>query len=248
MSKPRLAIFDFACCEGCQLQIVDMEEELLDLLNVVNLVEWREAISDSSDEYDIALIEGSITRQEDAERLKAIRQRAKILVAIGACATIGGVNKLKNSFETSEVRSYVYGQSASMLHLSTFPTKAVHEIVKVDYKVHGCPMTRREFGYVIRCLANGTEPVIPNYPVCVECKMRETVCRYEYNEICLGVITRAGCNAPCPIGLWCFGCRGPVDEPNVNAAKDIMEKYGKTVEDLQGKMILFNNEQEPKGG
>jgi coenzyme F420-reducing hydrogenase gamma subunit len=121
----------------------------------------------------------------------------------------------------------------------------VHEVVKVDHKIHGCPMTSQEFAYVVRCLVRGTEPVTPNYPVCVECKMRETICRYEYNEICLGVITRAGCNAPCPAGGgFCFGCRGCVDEPNVNAARDIMDKYGKTIEDLQGRIALFNSAQE----
>ncbi len=242
MGKPRLAIFDFACCEGCQLQIVNMEEEILDLLTVVQPVEWREAISDQSEEYDIAVIEGSITRAEDEQRLQEIRRRAGTLVAIGACATTGGVNKLKNSFGLEEVKACVYGAAAGMPHLATAPTKAVHEVVKVDVKVHGCPMSRREFSYVVKCLALGTPPVIPNYPVCVECKMRETICRYEYNEVCLGVVTRAGCNAPCPSGgLWCFGCRGLVDDPNVDAAHDIMNKYGKTVEDLRSRMHLFNN-------
>src|SRR5512145_3213148 len=98
MEKPRIAIFDFACCEGCQLQIVNLEEEILDLLSVVTPVEWREAISDHSTEYDIALIEGSITRPEDEERIKTIRSRAKLLVALGTCATHGGINKLKNNF------------------------------------------------------------------------------------------------------------------------------------------------------
>ncbi|NLT75917.1 MAG: cytochrome B, partial [Planctomycetes bacterium] len=99
MSKPKIAIFDFACCEGCQLQLVNLEEELLDLIGVADVVEWREAMSEKSDEYDIAIIEGSITRLEDEERLKLIRSRAKILIALGACATIGGVNKLKNNFD-----------------------------------------------------------------------------------------------------------------------------------------------------
>jgi coenzyme F420-reducing hydrogenase gamma subunit len=242
MSKPRVAIFDFACCEGCQLQIVNMEEEILDLLSVVDPVEWREAMSDQSEQYDIAIIEGSITRTEDEERVRHIRRQAKLLVAIGACATTGGVNKLKNRQDPEEVKRYVYGPAAGMPHLATQPTKAVHEVVPVDFEVQGCPMTAREFGYVVRCLASGTKPIVPNYPVCVECKMRETVCRYEYNEICLGVITRAGCNAPCPAGgMWCFGCRGLVDDPNVNAAKDVMIKYGKTLEELKGRMVLFNN-------
>jgi coenzyme F420-reducing hydrogenase gamma subunit len=245
MDKPRLAIFDFACCEGCQLQIVNLEQEILDLLNLVQPVEWREAMSDQSTEYDIALVEGSITRLEDELRLKEIRRRAKVLVALGSCATIGGVNKLKNNFPMDDVKRCVYGSSASMPHLNTYPTKALDEVVKVDLKIHGCPINSQEFGYIVRCLAAGTTPVIPNYPVCVECKLRETVCRYEFNEVCLGVITRAGCNAPCPAGgMFCYGCRGMVDEPNLNAAHDIMARYGLTVEDLKGRMQLFNSTME----
>ena len=178
MGKPRVAIFDFACCEGCQLQIVNMEEGILDLLGIVDPVEWREAISDQSEEYDVAFIEGSITREEDERRLKDIRQRARIIVALGACAVNGGVNKLKNAFDLDDVRRCVYGQAATMPHLNTAPTKSVGEVVKVDFEVRGCPMSRREFGYIVRCLASGTTPVIPYYPVCIECKMRETVCRY----------------------------------------------------------------------
>jgi len=244
MGKPRVAIFDFACCEGCQLQIVNLEEEILDLLTVIDPVEWREASSDHSDTYDVAVVEGSITRPEDEDRLKEIRRRAKVLVALGACAATGGLNKLKNRFEMYEVRQCVYGLDASMPHLATQPAKALHQVVKVDVNVHGCPISREEFARVVRCLARGTMPVTPNYPVCVECKMRETVCRYEYNEVCLGVITRGGCNAPCPAGgQWCYGCRGLVDEPNVNAARDVLTKYGRTVEELQSRMELFNNQE-----
>ena len=120
MSKPRVAIFDFACCEGCQLQIVNMEEELLKLLEHIKPVEWREAMSEQSEEYDIAIIEGSICRESDEERLKTIRQRAKILIALGACASMGGVNKLVNTFDSlDEVKRCVYGDSARMPHLIT---------------------------------------------------------------------------------------------------------------------------------
>ncbi|MFW5996945.1 MAG: hypothetical protein ACOCQP_02920 [Lentisphaeria bacterium] len=245
MAKPRVAIFDFACCEGCQLQFVNMEEELIDLISVVEPVEWREAMSEHSDDYDIAIIEGSITREEDEERLKQIREKADIVVALGACATFGGVNKLKNNFALDEVRQCVYGEKGAKPHLHTAPTKGAKEVVKVDYEIQGCPINEKEFAYVVRCLARGVEPVIPDYPVCVECKMRGNVCRYEYGEICLGPIIRAGCNAPCPsAGFWCFGCRGFVDNPNVNAARDIMDTYGLTVEDLKGKMRLFNSKQE----
>jgi len=245
MYKLKVAFFDFACCEGCQLQIYNMEEEILDLLELVDPVEWREAISDQSDDYDVAVIEGSITRKEDEQRLKAIREKAKILIALGACATIGGVNKIKNNFEIQDVKECVYGKDANMKHLDTYPTKGVNEVVKVDYMVHGCPINIKEFAYIIRSLAIGKEPKIPNYPVCVECKMKENVCRFEYDEICLGPITRAGCDAKCPSsGMWCFGCRGFVDKPNVNAAKDVMAEYGKTLDDLRGKMLLFGSKQE----
>lgn len=245
MSKPRVAIFDFACCEGCQLQIVNLEEEILDLISLVEPVEWREAMSEQSEEYDIAFIEGSITREEDEERLKKIREKAGFLVALGACATTGGVNKIKNRFEMKDVRKCVYGEHADDPHLNTYPAKSVGEVVKVDYNIHGCPIENAEFGYVVRCVAQGKTPEQPNYPVCVECKLRENACRFEFGEICLGPITRAGCNATCPsAGAWCFGCRGTVDNPNVNAAGDVLEKYGKTVEDLQLKIGLFNQEKE----
>ncbi|NLW50209.1 MAG: cytochrome B [Candidatus Brocadiaceae bacterium] len=247
MGKPRVAIYDFACCEGCQLQIVNLEEEILDLITLVQPVRWREAMAEEDDgPYDILMIEGSITRPEDEERVRELREKAPILVALGACATIGGINRIKNNFDLAEVRRLVYGERADMPHLNTGPTKAVNEVVPVDYYVHGCPMTGEEFGHVVRCLALGREPDLPTYPVCVECKARGTVCRYEYNEICLGVVTRAGCNAPCPAaGMWCYGCRGLAPNPNVDAAREVMETYGKTVEDLQRRLTLFNSQQEP---
>jgi sulfhydrogenase subunit delta len=240
MSKPRIAIFDFACCEGCQLQIVNLEEELLDLIGAADVVEWREAMSEHSDEYHIAIIEGSITRPEDEKRLVKIREKAKILIAIGACATIGGINKLKNNFEIQDVKQYVYGKSANMPHLDTAPTKAADEVVKVDYYVHGCPMDRKEFTYIVRCVLIGKKPEIPEWPVCVECKAKGNPCLWDYGQVCLGPIIRAGCGARCPSsGFRCFGCRGYIDNPNVNAAKDVIERYGLTVDVLKSKMILF---------
>jgi sulfhydrogenase subunit delta len=242
MSKPRVAIFDFACCEGCQLQIVNLEEDILNLIDVVDVVEWREAMSEQSHEYDIAIIEGSITREEDEHRLEIIRSRAKILIALGACATIGGVNKMKNNFDLKEVRQCVYGKDGPMPHLNTERTKALDEVVQVDFKIQGCPINGEEFAQIVRSLLVGKKPFVPDYPVCVECKARETICRYEYDQICLGPITRAGCNAPCPTAGWrCFGCRGMVDNPNVEAAQEVMDKYKLTVDDLKQKMVLFNS-------
>jgi sulfhydrogenase subunit delta len=244
--KPRVAIFDFACCEGCQLQIVNMEEEILDLISVADVVEWREAMSEQSHDYDIAIIEGTITRPEDEGRIELIRSRAKILIALGACATIGGVNKLKNNFDLNEVKRCVYGKNANMPHLETSMAKAIDEVVKVDYKIHGCPMDKKEFAYVIRCLLMGKKPEIPDYPVCVECKAKENMCLWEVDEICLGPIIRAGCGARCPSsGFRCFGCRGYIDKPNVAAAKDVMDKHHLTVEQLKSKLVLFGSKQRP---
>ena len=246
MAKPKIAIFDFACCEGCQLQIVNLEEEILDLLGVADVVEWREAMSEKSDEYDIAIIEGSITRLEDEERVKLIRSRAKVLIALGACATMGGINKLKNNFDLDDVKKCVYGKAASKPHLHTGLTKAVDEVVGVDYYVHGCPIDRKEFTYIVRSLVMGKTPEIPDYPVCVECKANGNPCLWEYGQVCLGPIIRAGCGARCPSnGFRCFGCRGYVDNPNVEAARDVIEKYGLNVDDLKTKMVLFGSQQEP---
>ncbi len=247
MAKPKIAIFDFACCEGCQLQIVNLEEEILSLLGVADVVEWREAMSEKSDEYDIAIIEGSITRMEDEEKLKRIRGCAKVLIAMGACAMTGGINKLKNNFEDfEEVKTCVYGKAASKSHLHTGPTKAVGEVVQVDYAVPGCPIDGKEFTYIVRSLLMGKKPEIPEYPVCVECKANGNPCQWQYDQVCLGPIIRAGCGARCPSsGFRCFGCRGYIDNPNVDAARDVINRFGLNLDDLKTKMVLFGSKQEP---
>ena len=146
----------------------------------------------------------------------------------------------------SEVKEYVYGKDAKKPHLNTAPTKAVDEVVKVDYKVHGCPIDREEFTYIIRCLLLGKKPEIPEWPVCLECKAKGNICVWEYGQVCLGPVVRAGCGARCPSsGFRCFGCRGYIDNPNVDAAKDVIDKYGLCVEDLKTKMVLFGSKQRP---
>ena len=182
--------------------------------------------------------------KEDEQKLQLIRSRAKILIALGACATIGGINKLKNNFDLDEVKKCVYGDDASMPHLHTEMTKAVDEVVEVDYKIHGCPIEVKEFASIIRALLIGKIPEIPEHPVCVECKAKGNPCLWEYGQLCLGPIIRAGCEARCPsAGARCIGCRGYIDNPNVDAAKDVIEKYGLNIDDLQSKMILFGSKQ-----
>lgn len=242
MAKPRIAIFDLACCEGCQLQIVNMEDELLKLLELVEPVEWREAMSDQSDTYDIAIIEGSVTRPSDELRVRDIRRRANYVIALGACATLGGVNKLKNNFSLQEVKKEVYGYEANQKQFETFRTKSLHEVIKVDFEVSGCPIEAAELAHVVKCLLTGQRPKLPDHPVCVECKMNENTCRYEVGEICLGTITRAGCDARCPSnGYWCFGCRGTLPDANLDAAHQAAELHGKSVDDLLNKIELFGS-------
>ncbi len=236
--KPTVAFFDFAGCEGDQLQVVNLEQQLLELLEQVEIVSFREVMTGHSDEYDIAFIEGAITRKSDEARLKEIRKNAKLLVAIGACATIGGINALKNLQDLEEVKRYVYGDGAK--HFQTYPTRPVDAVVKVDAYVHGCPIDRKEFLSVVKALLLGKKPEIPNYPVCVECKAAENVCVFEMGQFCVGPVTRAGCEACCITqGSICWGCRGFVDDPNTDAEKEILAKYGLNVRDVINKLRLY---------
>jgi coenzyme F420-reducing hydrogenase gamma subunit len=236
--KPKVAFFDFAGCEGDQLQIANLEEEILDLLGQVEVVSFREVMKEHSDDYDIAFIEGSCTRQQDEERLKLIRKNAKVIVAIGSCATIGGINSLKNYQNMDVVKKTVYGESASLF--DTYLARPIDAVIPVDAYVHGCPMTKEEFLHVVKSLLLGKKPEIPNYPVCVECKKNENVCAFERGEFCVGPVTRAGCNSCCVNeGTKCWGCRGMVDNPNENSQKEVLIKYGLSVDDAIGKFKLY---------
>jgi len=236
--KPRVGIFDFASCEGCELQIVNLEEDVVGLVSVVDVVSFREAMKEHSDDYDIAFVEGSITRESDETRLKEIRANAKLLVAIGACATIGGINAIKNLQDIEDVKRYVYGDEAK--YFETYPTRPVDAVVKVDVYVHGCPIDRDEFLGVVKALLLGKTPEIANYPVCVECKQAENVCTFEEGQFCMGPVTRAGCKATCITeGSICWGCRGFVDNPNTDAQKEILEKYGLDLKDVINKFRLY---------
>ncbi len=242
--KPRVAFFDFASCEGCQLQIANLEEEVIDLINIVDVVSFREVMKEHSDEYDIAIIEGSIMRPMDVERLRKIRSSAKILVAFGACACIGGVNKIRNQWSPEEVKKEVYGDSEEIKDNDFFDvseTKAVNEVVPVDYYIRGCPPNKDEIKKVITALVMGKKPNIPNYPVCVECKKNENECLFEQGKFCLGPITRAGCDSICPNhGSPCEGCRGILKKPQVECVMDILKRYDLTYEELKRKATMYN--------
>ncbi len=222
MAKPKIAFFDFAGCEGDQLQIANLEETLLELLAHVEVVAFREVMTgETSDYYDVAFVEGSITRPADEERVKDIRAKTGVLVALGACATIGGVNCMKNFIPEPIYREQVYGEHARWY--PTYAARPVCAVTPVDAEIHGCPIDRNEFLRVTKELLLGKKPWLPDYPVCVECKMAGNVCRYELGRPCLGIITRAGCGACCVTeGAHCWGCRGLAPHANIDAARHVM--------------------------
>lgn len=246
MSKPRVAIFDFAGCEGDQLQIVNLEETVWDVLGQVEIVTWREAMKERHSEYDLALVEGSITRRSDEERIRTIRKNAKILVAMGACATIGGINCLKNFQDEKFVRRYVYGGNAH--RYDTYPARPLSAVVPVDINIHGCPINREELVRVLKALLQGKKPFIPNYPVCVECKKAENVCVLLKGQFCMGPVTRAGCAAACLTeGAYCWGCRGLVDDPNMDAAREVLGRFGISVGEVLKQTRLYGGYGEGAG-
>ncbi|WP_035244406.1 hypothetical protein [Desulfonatronovibrio hydrogenovorans] len=237
-AKPKVAFFDFAGCEGDQLQVANLEERLLDLASHIDIVRFREIKSIKQDNYDIAFVEGSITRPEDEPRIREIRDRATILVALGACATIGGINCLKNFLSESEYRATVYGQFSRWY--STYAARPLSAVVRVDMDIHGCPVDRDEFARAVKELLLGKIYSPPDYPVCVECKMAGNICRYEQGKLCLGIVTRAGCKACCVSeGSVCWGCRGPAPDANMDAAGQIMDSHGFSWLDAQDHLRLY---------
>jgi len=237
IQKPKIGVFDFTGCEGCELQLANKEESLLDFLSLVEIVNFREVSSDKSDNYDIALIEGSISRNDEIERIKKIRENAKILVAIGSCACFGGVNNLKNRFPIREVVNEVYGDQVK----DTIQVKKIADVVNVDLHIPGCPVSKTEVEKIVVSLVIGSEIEIPNYPVCVECKHNLNICVVEMGRMCLGPITRAGCGGVCPSSkVGCLGCRGPAEDANIESLRNIMLDHGFTDEEFEQKLSFYN--------
>jgi sulfhydrogenase subunit delta len=241
MAKMKLAFFDFTSCEGCQIEFTNMgDQAILELLNHVDIVEFREAMTETTTErIDIAMVEGSFTREADRMRLEEIRKRARIVIAYGACACTGGINALRN--HQDDFAEYVYGEDASMPHLSTGTARPISAAIKVDYEVLGCPMSKEELLNVLSNLLHGTRYFAPTYPVCVQCKRRGTVCRYEEDDYCMGQVAIAGCGAPCPSqGIPCEACRGFVEDANLPALEKVLvERAGFSQTRAVGKSRMF---------
>lgn len=241
--KPKVAFFDFTSCEGCQLTVVDSLQTHPELLDVVEIVQFREAMTEKGEDYAVAFVEGSISRASDEPRLKRIREQAAVLVALGACAHLGGVNSIRNAQPLEDVRRYVYGDKAEWYE--TYPARPLSAVVKVDAVIPGCPIDRNEFLEVVKAVLLGKKPPIPDYPLCVECKLKENVCLFHKGGFCLGPVTRAGCGAICPTyGDGCEGCRGLIPEPNRNAMSNVLTENGLTVEAMLARWTMFGTYQQ----
>jgi coenzyme F420-reducing hydrogenase gamma subunit len=220
-AKPRLAVFKFASCDGCQLQLLSCEDELLHLAGSVDIVHFLEASSRiEAGPYDIALVEGSITTATDRRRIQEVRQHTKTLVTIGACATAGGIQALKNWADRSEFLRCVYANPKYIETLST--STAIADHVRVDFELRGCPINRFQLLEVLQSLLAGRRPRTPKHSVCLDCKRRGTVCiAVGDDEVCLGPITQSGCGAICPaFNRGCYGCFGPTVQSNCNSLTD----------------------------
>lgn len=235
--KLKIASFDFTCCEGCQLQLANRESTLTDFLELLDIRNFREISSERLNDYDIALVEGSISREDEVERLLKIREQAKILVAFGSCACFGGVNSLKNRFPIDESIKEVYNS----MPIETLQVRKIADLVKVDLSIPGCPVSKEEVERIMVTLATGSVVTLPKYPVCMECKAALNTCLFDLGEICLGPITRAGCNAVCPTGKTaCLGCRGPAEEFNMAAFLDLIKERKLSLDDLREKLAFYN--------
>ena len=239
--KLKVAVFDFTGCEGCELQLANKEETLVAFLEALEINRFREISSAVSDDYEIALIDGAITRTDEEERIKKIRKQARILVALGSCACFGGVNRLKNAFDLDEANREVYGENPK----ETLPVRALKEVVPVDLEIPGCPVSKVEVERVVQHLIWDLPYLFPVYPVCLECKQRFITCLFEKGQFCLGPVTRGGCDAPCPAGgLGCLGCRGPAQEPNFQEFFSLCEERSFGKKEIQDSLDLYGGFQE----
>jgi sulfhydrogenase subunit delta len=226
-AKPKLAVFKFASCDGCQLSLLDAEDELLAVAENVNIAYFPEARTQEIEgPYDVGLVEGSVTTAHDAERIKTIRQQCKFLVTIGACATAGGIQALRNWADVGEFLQAVYARPDYIQTLKT--STPISDHVWVDFELRGCPINKNQLVELVSALLWGRKPKVPRHSVCVECKRRGTVCVVVAQGIpCLGPVTQAGCGAICPsFHRECFGCYGPKEKPNLVGLNSYYESRG----------------------
>ena len=244
--KPKLAVWKFASCDGCQLSLLDCEDELLDVAENINIAYFPEASrAYGRGPYDISLIEGSITTPHDAERIHKIRRSSKLVITIGACATAGGIQALRNFANVRDFLEIVYAHPEYIETLKKSTPIADH--IYVDYELRGCPINKYQLIEVVSALLNGRKPNLPDYSVCVECKRKGNVCVMVSQDIpCLGPVTQAGCGALCPsYNRGCYGCFGPKESPNTSSLASWFKEHGMAKADVMRFFRGFNAYAEP---
>ena len=239
--KPRIAVFKFASCDGCQLSLLDTEDELLAVAGAVEIAYFPEASRAMlKGPYDLGLVEGSITTHHDAERIQQVRRQCHLLITIGACATAGGIQALRNSGDIDEFVRVVYAtpQYISTLKLST----PIAEHVPVDFELRGCPINKLQLVELISATLAGRKPNIPTHSVCMECKRRGNVCIAVAEGVaCLGPVTQAGCGAICPsFNRGCYGCYGPMESPNTASLVNQLRVLGQSDQQIARAFRGFN--------
>ncbi len=240
-TKPKLAVWKFASCDGCQLSILDLEDELLTLADTVEIAYFLEASSKTVDgPYDLSLVEGSITTAHDAERIKEVRRISRKLITIGVCATAGGIQALRNFANVEEFKKAVYARPDYIDSLALSTPIADH--VHVDYELRGCPVNKQQLLEVVGAFVFGRKPMVSADSVCGECKRRGTICvTVAENKPCLGPVTHAGCGAICPaFGRACYGCYGPSDTANMPAVTRILKDQGLSDDEILRILRTYN--------
>ena len=241
--RPTLAVWKFSSCDGCQLSLLDVEDELLALADRVQIAHFLEASSATvAGPYDVSLVEGSITTPEEAERIKEVRAASHALVTIGACATAGGVQALRNY---AQIEDYVAAVYASPEYISTLATSTpIADHVDVDFELRGCPINKRQLLELVSAMLQRRRPSIATHSVCMECKGRGIPCVMVTHGIpCLGPVTQAGCGAICPAyNRRCFGCFGPTETPNLASLEAWWRSLGVDEQGLQRALATFNVE------
>jgi len=241
MAKPKLGVFGLTGCAGDQLVILNCEDELLQLTELVDIKDFLMASSanDTACKLDVALVDGAVLSKKDEDRLKQIRERSGLLVALGTCAVWGGVATMDRYDDRSERLAEVYGDMGS--RYDTMPAKALHEVVKVDLNITGCPIEKGQLVAAVASLLQGDPPVYPQYPVCTECRMKENNCLLiEQGKFCCGSLTVAGCAARCTsLNIPCVGCRGPAADANIPSALAMFAEKGYGNEEIAARLRTF---------
>ncbi len=240
-AKPTLAVWKFASCDGCQLSLLDLEDELLLLADKVEIAQFLEASRATvAGPYDLSLVEGSVTTPADAERIQEVRRASRRLVTIGACATAGGIQALRNFADVEDFAAAVYAEPGYISTLATSTPIAAH--VPVDFELHGCPIDRHQLLEVVSAFLAERRPQVPEYSVCIECKRRGNVCvMVAHGTACLGPVTHAGCGAICPAhDRGCYGCFGPMESPNTDSLSGWLRGLGAETPDLVRAYRTFN--------